>query len=407
VRPLDDLLDRVGCRALLVVASSSRDPWLAPFLGRAQVNDCFLLAPRGARPRLGYLTPMERAEAAAAGVDFLTPEELDVERWSRDGAGPGELLGNVLSRALHLAELAPSRLAIAGCVSAGELHAATGVLAGEGWSFAPGEPVVAALRRRKSADQLEAVRRTAKGTCAAFRRVATLLAAAEASADGALSHGGAPVTVGRLRREVAAELLAHGLEEPEGNLVAPAEEGAIPHTAGSPERVVRRGESLVVDLYPRSGEAGAGLFADCTRTFCVGEPPEPLARAHAKVRESLELARGRALPGARGWSIQEAVCEHLAAAGYPTPVTDKGTERGYVHGLGHGIGFEVHEWPSFREHAGEEEGMLLIGDLFTLEPGLYEPETGFAVRLEDLHLLGPDGPEVLTPLPYELDPRGW
>ena len=51
--------------------------------------------------------------------------------------------------------------------------------------------------------------------------------------------------------------------------------------------------------------------------------------------------------------------------------------------------------------------MLEAGDVLTLEPGLYEPEGGFGVRLEDLVLLAEDGPELLTPLPYDLDPRAW
>ena len=83
-----------------------------------------------------------------------------------------------------------------------------------------------------------------------------------------------------------------------------------------------------------------------------------------------------------------------------------GTTRGYVHGLGHGVGFELHEYPSFRRHAGPE-GVLAAGDVITLEPGLYEPEQGFGVRLEDLVALVADGSENLTPLPYELDPRAW
>jgi len=81
--------------------------------------------------------------------------------------------------------------------------------------------------------------------------------------------------------------------------------------------------------------------------------------------------------------------------------------RGYVHGLGHGVGFELHEAPSFRASAGPKEGVLELGDVFTLEPGLYDPEEGFGVRLEDLVTLGEGGLENLTPLPYALDPRDW
>ena len=158
----------------------------------------------------------------------------------------------------------------------------------------------------------------------------------------------------------------------------------MPHSSGTPERVLRAGETLVVDLFPRGG-----LFADCTRTFCVGEPPPRVAAAFAAVREALQLAHAAARPGARGWDLQVAVCEAFTARGYATPLSEPGTLQGYVHGLGHGVGFELHEYPSFKRHA-EGDGLLEVGDVLTLEPGLYDPDpvTGFGIRLEDLVHLG-------------------
>jgi Xaa-Pro aminopeptidase len=252
----------------------------------------------------------------------------------------------------------------------------------------------------KTPSELAAVRAAAAGTVAAFRAVAAGLAAAEARA-GLLWLGGERLAVGRLRREVAAALAAHGLEQPEGNILAAGGDGGVPHTAGRDDRELREGESLVVDLFPRGF-----LFADCTRTFCVGRPPPALAAAHAVVLEALAAAHRRVAVGQRAWEMQEETCALLAARGYPTPITHPGTTRGYVHGLGHGVGFELHEYPSFRKSAGGE-GVLAAGDVITLEPGLYEPEKGWGLRLEDLVIVGEDGGENLTPLPYDLDPRGW
>ncbi len=399
--PLDDLLSEIACRALVVVARSAGDPHLAPFAGPVKLGDSVLVAPRGAAPRLGFLVPMDRDGAAASGLRLLTPEQLDVARWARDGAGPAELLAGVVSRALQLCEVAPGAIALAGYRSAGETHDACRRLAAEGWSVVPGEGVVRRLRKRKTRRQLERVRAAAEGAMAALREVARLLAAS-VPRGGELHAEGAPLTVGRLKRRIARVLFEHGLEQPEGGIVAPAEEGAVPHASGTAQRVLVPGQSLVVDVYPR-GE----LFADCTRTFCVGEQPPALAAAHAAVVEALGVAYRRALPGARGWSLQEAVCEHFAAAGYPTPISDPSTTVGYVHGLGHGLGYELHELPSFREEAEPAEGRLEEGDVFTLEPGLYDPQAGWAVRLEDLVVLGAGGVESLTPLPHDLDPRRW
>ena len=283
-----------------------------------------------------------------------------------------------------------------------QLAAASALLAREGFTFAAGEPIVALLRKTKTAAEVGEVRRAAQGTMAAFRRVVELLAAAEA-VGGELWLQGERLVVGRLTHEVAMTLAEQGLEQPEGGICAPGREGAVPHSSGTPERVLRPRESLVVDLYPRGA-----FFADCTRTFCVGEPPEALGRAHARVLEALELARSQVAAGLPGWRLQENVCRHFSRAGYPTPLDeDDQAMRGYVHGLGHGVGLDLHEYPFFREKDYEGEGILGHGDVFTLEPGLYEPDEGWAVRLEDLFWLGPAGLENLTPLPYLMDPRAW
>ncbi|MEM8996515.1 MAG: M24 family metallopeptidase, partial [Acidobacteriota bacterium] len=162
------------------------------------------------------------------------------------------------------------------------------------------------------------------------------------------------------------------------------------------------GESLVVDIFPR-GE----MYSDCTRTFCLGEPPPELARGYGAVLRALEGAERGARAGASGWTLHREVCEGFERAGYRTPLSHPGTERGYVHGLGHGVGFELHELPSFREHAPVHEGLLESGDVLTLEPGLYEPDEAWAVRIEDLYVVGDGGVTSLTPLPRDLDPRRW
>lgn len=398
---LDALLAAEECAALLVVAKSGSDPDIAPFVRGAHLGRSLVVAPRGAAPRLGFFTPMEREEAAATGLDLLTPERLEVARLAGERPAPGAFLAGVLAAALGGSGVASGRIALAGHPAAGELLAAVRILEGEGWTFADGNGLVRRFRQEKAAWEVVEARRVAAATCEAFRRLASRLAAAREVA-GQLHEGGEPLTVARLRREVALVCAEHGLEQPSGNLIAPGEEGGVPHNTGTPERVLRPGETLIVDLFPKGL-----LYADCTRTFCVGPVPEAVAAAHAVVAAALTLAHREARPGRRGWDLQEATCAFLAGRGYPTPVTHPGTLRGYVHGLGHGVGHELHEYPAFTKQAGAE-GVLGVGDLVTLEPGLYEPgEGGYGIRLEDMVWFGPGGPENLTPLPYDLDPAAW
>jgi Xaa-Pro aminopeptidase len=394
-------LEELGCEALLVLAPSAQDSDLAPFLpGPAHLGECLLVLPRGGEPRLGFLTPMEREEATATGLALLTPEDLDVSRWSSELPEPAYFLARVAGRALDRCGLAPGRIALAGHGQAGVIQGACAALANMGWTWVPGNALVYKARKRKEPGELAGLREAAAATGAAMRAVARLLAAASAD-GGELWLEGERLRVARLRAEIARVFAWGGLEQPRGNIVAPAEEGAIPHSSGTQDRVLRAGESLVVDVFPRGR-----LFADCTRTFCVGEAPEALHRGYAAVREALDEAHLRSAPGIRGWDVQEAVCARFAAAGYPTPISEPATTRGYVHNLGHGVGFDLHELPTFKKATGAE-GVLREGDVFTLEPGLYDPAAAWAVRLEDMVHLGEDGPETLTPLPYDLDPRAW
>ena len=415
-------LDDLGCVALLVLAESARDPDVAHFAGALHVGRCLLVLPRQGAPRLGYFTPMEREEAAASGLRLLTPHDLALPRAQREGWSEARTLAAAATAALAAAGVKPGRVALAGHGPAGTYHQAARHLAGAGWSPVDGNELARRLRKRKAARHLAGIRRAAAGTVMAFRRVAELLAAADARPTGTttaatgpdLRLAGEALTVGRLRAEIAAVLAVHGLEQPAGNIVAPGRDAAIPHSAGRDERVLRAGESLVVDLYP-----AAPPFADCTRTFCVGRAPEALAAAHAAVREALDGAHRGARPGVRGADLQRAACDSFGAHGYPTLLSDPETDRGYVHNLGHGVGYELHEYPSFRKQAGAE-GVLEVGDVLTLEPGLYDPAAGWGVRLEDLVWLrgemagetagaieGEAAAEILTPLPYELDPRAW
>jgi Xaa-Pro aminopeptidase len=398
-----------GCAGLVILGESAADPDLTAFVGDVHLGRSMVLVPAdpgAGGPFLAYWSPMERDQAAAAGLALLTPDDLAVGEL-RDVPEAAERLTRVLARALGALGWSPGRVALAGNGPAGEVVAATARLAEEaGVRWVAGDDFSRRFRKTKSPRDLEHVRDAARGLEAAFRRVAGLLAAAAGALPGDASGdelwaGGERLRVGRLRAEVARVFADHGLEQPAGNLIAPAEEGAVPHNTGTDERVLRAGESLVVDLFPRGVRWG-----DCTRTFCVGAPPEALARAHGYVREALAAAHRSLVPGVRGWTLQEETCRILGGAGYPTLVGDPDATTGYVHNLGHGVGFELHEYPSFRKTAGAE-GVIEEGDVLTLEPGLYDEAAGYGVRLEDLVALTPDGIENLTPWPYDLDPRAW
>jgi Xaa-Pro aminopeptidase len=199
-----------------------------------------------------------------------------------------------------------------------------------------------------------------------------------------------------LKERVQSAFLTHGALADE-MIVSHGPQTAIGHDMGSGQ--IGRDDVLIFDLFPVDLESAC--FADLTRTLVVGDAPEEIREWHGLCREALELASAEIRPGVNGGDVHRLVSEFFAARGFPTQLTKAEGEvlqDGFYHGLGHGVGLEVHESPSLGM-IGEE---LVAGDVITIEPGLYRQGLG-GVRVEDLLLVTDDGYELLTDCPYDLD----
>jgi Xaa-Pro aminopeptidase len=163
---------------------------------------------------------------------------------------------------------------------------------------------------------------------------------------------------------------------------------------------ILEGESIIVDIFPM--DPTTGCYSDMTRTYCIGEPPEELLRYHALCAEALARAKAVAGPGVATSAVFGAAADVFEEAGLPTLRTKGPSEvldRGFLHGLGHGVGLEIHENPYL--HLADDP--LLPGDVITLEPGAYRPGFG-GCRLEDIVLITDVGCEVLTDYRYDMAP---
>jgi len=196
--------------------------------------------------------------------------------------------------------------------------------------------------------------------------------------------------VGRTEREVVIDLeltmRRMGAEPSFPTIVASGAHGALPHAEARDEPIAQ--DVLVTIDW---GALHEGYCSDCTRTYATGEGVSARAReVYELVRSAQATALAAVRAGPSGVELDAVAREIIEEAGY-------GDQFG--HGLGHGVGMEVHEGPRLSRTAGDDP--ILVGNIVTVEPGVYVPgECG--VRIEDLLVVHADGHEVLTGLPKEL-----
>lgn len=219
---------------------------------------------------------------------------------------------------------------------------------------------IAHLRMVKDEEELKLLRRAQEITDDAFDHICGYI------------HAG--LTEQDIRVELETYMLTHGADALSfDTIVASGPNGANPHAQPGP-RVVGEGDLITMDY-------GAGYHdyhADMTRTVCVGAPSEDQRKVYDVVRKANETVEATVRPGMVGRDVHEIAVRVISEAGYGDY---------FKHGLGHGVGLEIHELPGFSRRFDQP---VPAGSVVTCEPGIYLPGR-FGIRLEDTGVLLEDG----------------
>jgi len=343
----DAVLAAVAERELdaLLVSNLVNIRWLTGFTGS---NAAAVLGPAQRR----FVTDFRYLSQVAAQIDEAWEREIDSDLLKRVAAGLPE---------------GPFKLGFDDAHLTVKQHAQLAELVGDGVELVAAGGIVEALRAVKDPAEIDAIRAATKVADAAFEEV--------------VSAG----IVGRTEREVALDLeIAMRRRGASGAsfapIVAAAEHGALPHAA--PRDVpIPAGTLVVIDW----GAQLDGYASDCTRTVATGEL-DPRDRAvYDLVLEAQEAALAAVRPGPTGQEV-DAIARAI--------IDDAGHAEHFGHGLGHGVGMEVHEGPRLAKLAKDP---LAAGNVVTVEPGVYVPGA-VGVRIEDLVAVTADGHDVLTGL---------
>ncbi len=389
---LDRLLKENQTEALWVTGPAQHNPPMVYLTGGGHMTQADIIQRVGEAPLLCH-APMEREEAARTGLRTLNYSKFPLN--DRLKLSEGDRLAAHALLYKHIFEemnLIEGKVLVYGRTDAGKhyalLNKLSELLPGLDFQGDLDDTVLLQAMATKEPDEIERIRDMGKRVVTVVSRVADFLTQHKVVDEVLTKENGTPLLIGDVKSQINLWLAELGAENPEDTIFAIGRDAGIPHSSGTPSDPIKLGQTIVFDIFPC--EKGGGYFYDFTRTWCLGYAPEPAQELYQQVKSvykqivtELESERNAA-------HFQERTCELFESMGHATTRQDPAVESGYVHSLGHGVGLNIHEKPWFSRED-DPTNALLPGSVFTVEPGLYYPERGLGVRLEDTYYVTPEG----------------
>lgn len=401
---LDQLMQDADLEALLIFGPASHNANMVYFTGVRHVGWGYLLKQRG-QPAIHIHHPMEREEAVATGLATRSYNDFEINKIIEKSGGVEDKTQSELLHRIFTEYQISGRVAVYGKYDMGPgLSIIRGLedalpnieIVGENRNGS----VLMQARKTKSDYEIDRIRRMGQITTSVIADVANFLTALDVRNDLLIDREGQPVTIGAIKQKINLWLAMRGAENPIGTIFSIGGSAAIPHSSGNDADPIPIGQPIVFDLYPC--ELGGGYFYDFTRTWSLGYATDELLSIYEDVLDVYQTVSSAILPNTPCRQYQDLTCDLFEAKGHPTIRSAPKTTEGYVHSLAHGLGLDVHEAPIFRSVESNKD-LVTPGMVFTIEPGLYYPERGMGVRIEDTVQMRADGQvEILVDFPKDL-----
>jgi Xaa-Pro aminopeptidase len=399
---IDRLMRENDLAAILVIGPADHNPYMYYFTGGHHISTADLVKITGKKPVLFY-NAMEREEAAATGLKTIGYARYKFMELLKQVKGD-QLKARVVQYKKMFTDLGLTRgrVMIYGKADAGWVHEITKGIhkAMPGIDFV-GDFNLAVLptaMQTKDAEELSRIRTMGAITTRVVGRTAEFLTSHVAKKGRLIKRDGKPLTIGEVKSNINLWLAEAGAENPEGTIFSIGRDAGIPHSSGTLTDELTLGKTIIFDIFPC--EQLGGYFYDFTRTWCLGYAPDPAQKLYEDVKKVYDTVVSELKVNALGSIYQHRACELFAAMGHPTVEQDPQTVNGYNHSLGHGIGIHIHEKPFMGALSKDK---LVKGATFTIEPGLYYPDRGMGVRIEDSYCVTSEGRfECLAPYSHDL-----
>ncbi len=389
---LDQLLKDNQAEALWVTGPAQHNPPMVYLTGGGHMTQADVIQRAGEAPLLCH-APMEREEAAKTGLKTLNyntfPLKDRLKLAEGDRLTAHALLYKHIFEELNLTE---GKVLVYGRTDAGKhysmLNNLQDMLPNLNFQGDLEDAVLLQAMATKEPEEIDRIREMGKRVVTVVSRVADFLTQHKVVNEVLTKADGAPLLIGDVKSKINLWLAELGAENPEDTIFAIGRDAGVPHSGGTPTDPLMLGQTIVFDIFPC--EKGGGYFYDFTRTWCLGYAPEAAQELHQQVQSVYDQIVSELETERNAAHFQDRTCELFESMGHQTKRQDPAIESGYVHSLGHGVGLNIHEKPWFsREN--DPSNALLPGSVFTIEPGLYYPDRGLGVRLEDTYYVTPGG----------------
>lgn len=410
---IDGMMKTRNLDAIIVFGNAEHNPPMTYLTGGGHVSHATLIKKRDEQAIL-FFGDMERDEAAKSGLRLIPYSKYGFDELSKKANRDGLLAGAYRCELmLKDAGVNSGRVGVYGTY---DLSAVFGMLSHLQKLFpqiefvgeAREDSIFMRIMETKDESEVARIRKMGKITTNVVVRVADFLTSCNVNADEVLlKEDGSLLTVGDVHSKIRLWVAEQGAELPSGFIFAIGRDAGVPHSAGTPSDLMRLGQTIVFDIYP--AEAGGGYYYDFTRTWSLGYATPEAQELYDQVREIFEKLSENFDLNAPFKNYQQMTCEYFESKGHKTPLHTKSPVEGYVHGLGHGVGLNIHERP-FSSLLNGDDHRLAPGVVITSEPGLYYPEKGMGFRIEDTLWVRPDGKmETLADYPYDfvLPMKNW
>jgi Xaa-Pro aminopeptidase len=402
---LDRIMKEHGIDILLVTGAAMHNPGMVYFTGTCHVSDATLIKKRGSDPVLFHF-PMEREEAQHSGLHTISYSQYPLQGFLKESKNNvTDAFALRYKKMFTDLGIDSGKVAIYGVSDVGACYGAFSRLQ----QMMPeikfvgfiNDEVLLTARMTKDADEIAHIREMGRVTIDVVGKTADFLTSQKVKDEILVHKDGSPVTIGEVKNNINLWIAESNAENPEATIFAIGRDAGIPHSAGTATDPICLGKPIIYDIYPCEGLGG--YFYDFTRTWCLGYAPDEVLKLYEDVRSVYDTLVSELKVNTPFAHYQQRTCELFEAQGHPTVLHTPETEIGYCHSLGHGVGLNVHEKPFSSLINPSPTDLLVPGTVFTLEPGLYYPDRGMGVRIEDSLVTTADGKfEILAEFPKQL-----